>query len=256
MGTSGEYIKYQCFRGSSSSFFSFFFFLFPPPFRLSMLYTQSVAIQRSITPPTPSTASTHASSTTSSSSTRSTGIIPPGFINFASASFNAIFYEHPCISDLDNSQFVNDEIRTSPKRRPSHLPDLLPFIQLVIEKCNVHPVQLVVALIYVQRFRATFPEGYRPEPQAAHRIFAASLLVASKFSEDYCLSTKQLVRATGDVWSIKEMTRMELAFLRFLDWNLHVSETEIASFLRGLHFDADTIMPPAASANDTAAPAC
>ncbi|KAI8148817.1 cyclin-like protein [Fennellomyces sp. T-0311] len=162
--------------------------------------------------------------------------IPPGFIDFTSSSFDAIFYQRE-VPAMDN-----DDIHTPIRRRDSHLPDLLPFIQLITDKCKVQPLQLVMALIYVQRFKATLPAGYKAESEAAHRIFAASLLVASKYSEDYYLSTKQLVHATGDVWSIKEMTRMELALLRFLQWDLHIDSDEIATFLRKLNFDASVIL--------------
>ncbi|KAI9499548.1 EXS family-domain-containing protein [Zychaea mexicana] len=172
--------------------------------------------------------------------------IPPGFIDFASSSFDAIFYQrerHPSTAADDTSDSYHDE-PPQIRRRASHLPDLLPFIELITAKCNVEPVQLVMALIYVQRFRASLPPGYKAESEAAHRIFAASLLVASKYSEDRYLSTKQLVRATGDVWSIKEMTRMELALLRFLQWDLHIDTDEIATFLHELNFDASIVLSP------------
>lgn len=127
------------------------------------------------------------------------------------------------------------------QRRSSHLPDLLPFIKLITEKCNVQPVHLIMALMYVQRFRKSLPSGYKAEPEAAHRIFVASLLVASKYSEDHCLSTKQVVRATGDVWSIKEITLMELGLLRFLQWDLYIHPEEMIQFLEQLGFDASWI---------------
>ncbi|KAI9275612.1 Cyclin, N-terminal domain-containing protein [Phascolomyces articulosus] len=185
--------------------------------------------------------------------------IPPGFIDFTSSSFDAIFYQHehhfqPSIKtkttmkhpDNNNNSSNNNTTPSSDniRLRTSHLPDLLPFIEMITEKCRVEPVQLIMALIYVQRFRASLPSGYKAESEAAHRIFAASLLIASKYSEDHYLSTKQLVRATGDVWSIKEMTRMELALLRFLQWDLHIDSDEIASFLRNLNFDASIVLSP------------
>lgn len=83
--------------------------------------------------------------------------------------------------------------------------------------------------------------GYTAEPEAAHRIFVASLLVASKFSDDRPLSTKQVVRATGDVWSIKEITQMELALLHFLQWRLSIQPDEMVDFLKRLGFDSQWI---------------
>ncbi|KAI7900950.1 cyclin-like protein [Cokeromyces recurvatus] len=162
--------------------------------------------------------------------------IPPGFIDFASSSFDAILFPNSSQINTDN---VNDGII---KKRNTHLPDLIPFIQLITDKCDVQPVHLVLALMYVQRFRKALPAGYKAEPEAAHRIFVASLLVASKYCEDRCLSTKHVVHATGDVWSIKEITRMELAFLRFLHWDLYVSQEEMTKFLCDLGFDIRSIL--------------
>ncbi|KAL0090838.1 cyclin [Phycomyces blakesleeanus] len=163
--------------------------------------------------------------------------IPPGFIDFASSSFDAILYPAaiPPTTPISDNQSV--------QRRSSHLPDLVPFIQLITEKCNILPVHLVMALMYVQRFRNGLPAGYKAEPEAAHRIFVASLLVASKYSDDNCLSTRQVVRAAGDVWSIKEITRMEIGFLCFLHWDLHIHPDEMATFLRNLNFDISLILP-------------
>ncbi|CEP19770.1 hypothetical protein [Parasitella parasitica] len=165
--------------------------------------------------------------------------IPPGFIDFASSSFDAILFPNAVMEVSTAAMQTDGEI----KRRPSHLPDLIPFIQLITDKCDVRPIHMVMALLYVQRFRKSLPAGYKAEPEAAHRIFVASLLVASKYSEDRCLSTKQVVRATGDVWSIKEITQMELAFLKFLHWDLYVSYEEITKFLHDLGFDSRTILP-------------
>ncbi|KAJ8655389.1 hypothetical protein O0I10_008881 [Lichtheimia ornata] len=173
-----------------------------------------------------------------SSTTPTSRGMPPGFLDFASSSFDAIFYER-----LPEDSARPGEKPPPSRKRASHLPDLLPFIKLVTEKCKVQPVLLVMALLYVQRFRKALPPDYKAEPQAAHRIFAASLLLASKYSEDDHLSTRQLVRATGDVWSAKEMTRMELAFLRFLQWDLHIEMDEMESFLCHLDFDIALILP-------------
>lgn len=120
---------------------------------------------------------------------------------------------------------------------------------LSTSNASVHPYLRVSSLKYYSLVYALsiayrhFHLAYKAESEAAHRIFAASLLVASKYSEDHYLSTKQLVRATGDVWSIKEMTRMELAFLRFLQWNLHIDVEEMVAFLRDLNFESDLIFP-------------
>ena len=58
------------------------------------------------------------------------------------------------------------------RRRDSMLPDLLPFIEMITEKCNVEPVQLIMALIYVQRFRASLPPGKKKKSYFISSILA------------------------------------------------------------------------------------
>ncbi|KAI8356161.1 hypothetical protein BD560DRAFT_406717 [Blakeslea trispora] len=163
--------------------------------------------------------------------------IPPGFIDFASSSFDAILFPNTSLNTPIESE--TKEVR----KRTTHLPDLIPFIQLITDKCDVQPVHLVMALMYAERFQKSLPAGFKPEAEAAHRIFVASILIASKYSEDRCLSTKHVVRATGDVWSIKEITRMEIAFLTFLHWDLSISQDEMTQFLYHLGFDINQILP-------------
>ncbi|SAM04841.1 hypothetical protein [Absidia glauca] len=178
--------------------------------------------------------------------------IPPGFIDLTSSCFDSILYpnlpRHQPSSQATFQQQSWNGIPSTIQQRATHLPDLLPFIQLITDKCQVQPVHLIMALMYVQRFRQSLPSGYTAEPEAAHRIFVASLLVASKFSDDRPLSTKQVVRATGDVWSIKEITQMELALLHFLQWRLSIQPDEMVDFLKRLGFDSqwifDTVPAP------------
>ncbi|KAI8340168.1 hypothetical protein BC941DRAFT_419605 [Chlamydoabsidia padenii] len=166
--------------------------------------------------------------------------LPPGFIDLTSSCFDSILYPN-LPKHLPSSQPSCNGIPATIQQRSSHLPDLLPFIKLITDKCHIQPVYLVMALMYVQRFRKSLPPGYIAEPEAAHRIFVASLLVASKFNDDRPLSTKHVVRATGDVWSIKEITQMELALLHFLQWQLTIQPDEMVDFLQQLGFDSQWV---------------
>ncbi|KAG2179328.1 hypothetical protein INT44_006173, partial [Umbelopsis vinacea] len=129
------------------------------------------------------------------------------------------------------------------KLRADHLPNLLPFVRLITEKCKITPLVIVIALIYVKRFRATLPTSYKTESNTAHRIFVSSILVASKYIDDDPITIGQIVHASGDVWTLKETARMELAFMKFLRWNLFIKEQEIISFLNDHRFAVDLVLP-------------
>lgn len=73
--------------------------------------------------------------------------------DFTTSSFDAIL--HPVqLPDLPGQQSSGKL-----KLRTNQLPYLLPFVQLITEKCNISPLVIVIALIYVKRFRATLPAG-------------------------------------------------------------------------------------------------
>jgi hypothetical protein len=85
--------------------------------------------------------------------------------------------------------------------------------------------------------------GYKTESNTAHRIFVSSILVASKFIDDDPVTIGQIVHASGDVWTLKETARMELAFLKFLRWELFVQEQEIIAFLNEHQLSVDLVLP-------------
>lgn len=102
--------------------------------------------------------------------------IPPGFIgkehiqelflikanllsDFASSSFDAIFYSNTIDSTPETTTKTTTTTTGEIQKRSTHLPDLIPFISLITEKCDVQPVHLVMALMYVQRFRRCLPAG-------------------------------------------------------------------------------------------------
>jgi len=68
--------------------------------------------------------------------------------------------------------------------------------------------------------------------------------VASKYIDDDPITIGQIVHASGDVWTLKETARMELAFMKFLRWNLFVKEQEIINFLSEHRFAVDLVLPP------------
>lgn len=82
--------------------------------------------------------------------------------DFASSSFDAIFYSNTIDSTPETTTKTTTTTTTTTgeiQKRSTHLPDLIPFISLITEKCDVQPVHLVMALMYVQRFRRCLPAG-------------------------------------------------------------------------------------------------
>ncbi|KAI8800587.1 hypothetical protein BJ742DRAFT_66854 [Cladochytrium replicatum] len=133
----------------------------------------------------------------------------------------------------------------------------------------IHTTTFLAALVYVDRCTRSpllaDKEGRRGYKSAAHRIFLAALLVASKFNEDPQRITRKTLECFGGpadaipevradqpqpqyvagifknkywaaysgVFSVQEVNLMEFQFLSLLDHNLRVTREDIMGVLLG-----------------------
>ncbi|CAG8564402.1 9359_t:CDS:2 [Acaulospora colombiana] len=126
---------------------------------------------------------------------------------------------------------------TLPSNKPTQpcLPDLLLFIKKIITDLNLPVLTVLVCLIYFHRLKRALPKSYSTEYGTAHRVFVSSVLVASKYIDDQPLTSKRVVESVGwNVWSIKEVNRMERTFLNLLKWDLSVDRESLYSYLAEL----------------------
>ncbi|KAH9257945.1 hypothetical protein BASA81_003964 [Batrachochytrium salamandrivorans] len=68
--------------------------------------------------------------------------------------------------------------------------------------------------------------------RTVHRLFLTAMLCAVKFTEDFRITNRFWAKVGGI--DLDEMNRLEIEFLRLIQWNLRVSEHEFAQKLR--HF--------------------
>lgn len=69
-------------------------------------------------------------------------------------------------------------------------------------------------------------------PQTGHRLFLAAVLCASKFHDDEPYSMTHYADVGGV--TIRELKALETAFLRAIDWRLHISVSDFAAAERAL----------------------
>ncbi|CAG8818376.1 40938_t:CDS:2 [Gigaspora margarita] len=125
---------------------------------------------------------------------------------------------------------------SQPQRQKSHqLPDLPAFITKIIHDLNLPVLNVVVCLIYVHRLKSQLPKNYETEYGTAHRVFISSILVASKYVDDVPITARKMLDSVGkDIWSIKDIIRMERAFLSFIQWDLSIDRSAFDSYLNEL----------------------
>ncbi|KAI9323608.1 cyclin domain-containing protein [Dichotomocladium elegans] len=101
------------------------------------------------------------------------------------------------------------------RRQYQHLllPSLTSFIRHIYYQCRISSTVLVIALIYLTRFKRNLPHLARGEYDTPYKIFLSSILIASKYVEDHNFSTKSIYKVVSPLYSSRELAEMERSFL-------------------------------------------
>ncbi|KAI9255860.1 hypothetical protein EDC94DRAFT_616968 [Helicostylum pulchrum] len=151
-----------------------------------------------------------------------------------------------------------DFIRTRPLPSGSKrtTPELVYFILKITSQARISCHIAVVALIYIERCKAALPKNAIGDQDTIHRIFVASLLVASKYLHGTCWGESQ--RVTEDehdfkllaedelpVWlnnarmanictrfyTLQQINQLELSFLNLIKFECFVNPIEVQEYL-------------------------
>jgi len=102
------------------------------------------------------------------------------------------------------------------------------YMLRMVKYGETSPCNVVVALIYLNRLRSQHPM-LALTPSNAQRLMLVAVMTATKFLDDEHYSNKYWAKI-GEL-SLKEMNRLELAFLTMLDMSCQVLRDEYDAFV-------------------------
>ena len=116
--------------------------------------------------------------------------------------------------------------------------DLATFVQQLIASCHANVVAVLLALIYLERFKQRLPASSTGAHDTPHRLFFVALMLASKFLHDHTLTNRAWSKLSG-LFSVDETNKMELDFLGVVQYRLYVEKRAFDEFLdtRLCHYD-------------------
>jgi hypothetical protein len=113
------------------------------------------------------------------------------------------------------------------------LPSLFDFINALIHATGVPTSTIISTLVYLTRLRLLLPGSYGSRC-AAHRIFVATLILTSKYLNDYSPSNIKWARYCRDsagnssfYLCPRDIMRLEAQTLRLLGYNLSISNEDL-----------------------------
>ncbi|KAK9685625.1 hypothetical protein K7432_015444 [Basidiobolus ranarum] len=121
----------------------------------------------------------------------------------------------------------------------SFSPSLSKLVRRVIRQCSVGISTLLIALIYVDRLQTHLPVQAVGTPTTGHRIFLASILIASKFHDDSSLWCVDVANLVGRYWDLVEITEMERVFLDYVKFDLWVDRKQLTNYVKNENIELD-----------------
>lgn len=142
-------------------------------------------------------------------------------------------------------------IRPLPLGTKRTTPELVYFILKVTTEARVSCHVAVIALIYIERCKKSLPkhatgdQGNHPfylqkifiiKLDTIHRIFVASILIASKYLQGTTWGNNEMNNATMATicyrfYTLQEINQLETSFLKLIKYNCFVHPLEVENYL-------------------------
>ena len=116
------------------------------------------------------------------------------------------------------------------KPNDTKTPELASFVRQSLTGSQANVVTVLLALIYVERFKQRLPPRSSGDHDTPHRLFFVSLMLASKFLYDQTLTNRAWSKISA-LFTVEELNMMELDFLSLVKYDLYVEKRAFDEFL-------------------------
>jgi len=125
---------------------------------------------------------------------------------------------------------VVDTIKIISKQREEALPkglqlSVISWVEKIFTRSKNSPNILVLALIYLRRFRIRHPD-VTMHYGGGHRLCFITLILASKYLNDETYTNEIWNEISHNTFTLKIINKMELEFINYIDFEFYVAYDE------------------------------
>ncbi|KAL1742837.1 hypothetical protein HDZ31DRAFT_65582 [Schizophyllum fasciatum] len=167
---------------------------------------------------------------------------PPALLELLSAPLTTAVIDYVVDTVADTVDYAMHRPTTSSRthvcRRRASLASFTTFVTNVLTRAESTMPVILAALVYVDRARPFLQVAV--EQWAHERVFLGALIVASKYLNDSTLKNVHWSICTG-VFGKRDVGRVEREYLDVLDFQLGISDADLADHYEGL---SAVVLPP------------
>ena len=134
---------------------------------------------------------------------------------------------------------MDNVLRRGPRKTTDRrTPELTAFVRQALTASQANVVTVVLALMYIERFKKRLPPRSSGDHDTPHRLFFVALMLASKFLYDQTLTNRAWSKVSA-LFTVEELNVMEVDFLSLVKYDLYADKSAFDDFLdrRVVHFD-------------------
>lgn len=140
---------------------------------------------------------------------------------------------------VENTNLILDFNNISNVKTPNalldyQLPTLRDFIITVINNSKVSTGQLMTTIVYLKKLQDVVMTEKMVNPKTPYCLFLGCLVIAAKTLNDSSPMNRHWSNHTNGLLTLKEINATERLILKYLNWDICITTTELLSYLKPL----------------------
>ncbi|PVV03931.1 hypothetical protein BB560_001580 [Smittium megazygosporum] len=135
-------------------------------------------------------------------------------------------------SNLNSPHSLSDQSYNSESSYSTVASETKYYVERLANGLSLPDPVLLHSLVYIYRLMRRLPASFVAQDSAKYKIFVTSIVIATKYcQDDQFITCKAAVALFNGAFSVSEIIKMEIAFLKILKYQLSLNRKETSKII-------------------------